>query len=63
MTKRLKKILLIAIKIEKYEFERVQKPEQTGLKLDEKFLITKIMADIGIDTTKEKPYATLKTKI
>ena len=54
---------MIAIKIEKFEFERVSRPEMTGLKLDEKFLITKIIADIGIDTTKEKPYANLKAKI
>ena len=63
LTKRLKKILAIAGKIEKFQFEQIQKVEQTGLKLEEKFIITKIIADQGIDTSKEKPFAVLKAKV
>jgi hypothetical protein len=63
LTKRLKKMLLIASKIEKFDFEKVGLPERTGIKLEEKFLITNYLTDIGLDTTKDKPYALIKMKI
>ena len=52
MTKRLKKILLIAAKIDKFDFEKVILPERTGIKLDEKFLITNFLTDKGLDSSK-----------
>ena len=63
MTKRLKKVLLIAAKIDKFNFEKVILPERTGIKLDEKFLITNYLTDIGLDTSKEKPYGIIKHKV
>lgn len=57
LTKRLKKMLLIAAKIDKFDFEKVGLPERTGIKLDEKFLITNLLTDIGLDTSKDRPYA------
>jgi hypothetical protein len=56
-------MLLIAAKIEKFNFEKVGLPERTGIKLEEKFLITNYLTDVGLDTTKDKPYALIKIKI
>ena len=56
LTKRLKKLLSIAMRCEKFDFEKVSVPEKTGLNFAEKTQITKILADVGIDTTKDRPY-------
>ena len=63
MTKRLKKILLLAMKIEKFDFEKVGLPEKTGIKADEKFAITNYLTEYGLDLTKDKPYAIIKMKL
>lgn len=56
-------MLLIAAKIDKFDFEKVGLPERTGIKLEEKFLITNYLTDIGLDLSKDKPYAIIKHKI
>jgi len=45
ITKRLKKIIYPAVRIEYFDFENVQNAERTGLKLDEKQLLIKLLVD------------------
>ena len=40
---------MLADRIDKIDFEIIQKPEKTGLKLNEKLAATKILADMGLD--------------
>lgn len=63
LTKRLKKLLSIALRVDRFDFEKVSIPEKTGLNLQEKTQITKILADVGIDCSKDRPMTILKTKV
>lgn len=63
LTKRLKKLLSIAMRVESFNFEKVSTPEKTGLNLSEKTQVTKILTDIGIDISLERPMQALRTKV
>ena len=49
VTRRLKKILLLADKVPVIDFENVGIPERTGLTLLEKQAACKILSDIGLE--------------
>ena len=63
LTRRLKKLLSIAMRYDRFNFEKISVPEKTGLNFAEKTQITKILADLGIDSAKERPYQVIKIKV
>ena len=63
LTKRLKKLLTIAARVSSFDFERVSKPEPTGINFEEKTQLTKLIADMGIDWSSDRPFLQLRLKI
>ena len=52
LTKRLKKLLTIALRCDRFEFEKVSIPDKTGINFQEKTFLTKIIADCGDEGAK-----------